>query len=105
MKAMKYEIEAKPTVYNGVQFRSRLEAKWAAFFDELRWRWAYEPVDLGEWSPDFIISGAASWRHFWGSVLKQPFIYSQKPATRQVQQAGQRPQEQPKRGRGRGGIT
>jgi len=57
---MEYKIKPKPTKYNGVQFRSRLEAKWAAFFDILKWPWLYEPVDLGEWSPDFIISGAAT---------------------------------------------
>jgi hypothetical protein len=31
-----------PTAYNGVNFRSRLEARWAAFFDLLEWRWEYE---------------------------------------------------------------
>jgi len=55
---MRYMIESKPTVYDGVQFRSRLEARWATFFSMVRWPWMYEPVDLGEWSPDFIIDGA-----------------------------------------------
>ena len=55
---MEYTIEAKPTVYDGVQFRSRLEAHWATFFTMIHWPWIYEPVDLGEWSPDFIIDGA-----------------------------------------------
>jgi hypothetical protein len=50
-----YEIPAKATLYKGQMFRSRLEAKWAAFFDLLRWRWCYEPFDLGGWSPDFAI--------------------------------------------------
>ena len=31
---MQYEIEAKPTAYAVVTFRSLLEARWAAFFDE-----------------------------------------------------------------------
>ena len=26
--------------------RSRLEARWACFFDYLGWRWEYEPIDL-----------------------------------------------------------
>jgi len=30
-------IAAIPTLYKDVQFRSRLEAKWAAFFDLLGW--------------------------------------------------------------------
>jgi hypothetical protein len=50
-----YEIPAKPTLYKGQTFRSRLEAKWAAFFDILEWEWVYEPFDLGGWSPDFAI--------------------------------------------------
>ncbi|MEA2669684.1 MAG: hypothetical protein QOJ33_2618, partial [Chloroflexota bacterium] len=32
-------MDAIPTTYDGVNFRSRLEAKWAAFFDLLGWRW------------------------------------------------------------------
>jgi hypothetical protein len=51
-------ISAKPTTYAAVMFRSRLEAKWAAFFDLVEWRWTYEPVDLDGWVPDFVIVGA-----------------------------------------------
>lgn len=50
-----YSIAAIPTVYRGRQYRSRLEARWAAFFDELGWRHEYEPFDLGSWSPDFLL--------------------------------------------------
>jgi len=57
---MNYTIEAKPTQYKGVQFRSRLEAHWAAFFDMLDWPWVYEPLDIGGWSPDFLIRGTAN---------------------------------------------
>ncbi len=46
-------MHAIPTVYRGVQFRSRLEARWAAFFDLLGWKWEYEPIDLPGWIPDF----------------------------------------------------
>lgn len=46
-----------PTLYNGIQFRSRLEAKWAAFFDFLGWKYEYEPFDLDGWIPDFLIKG------------------------------------------------
>jgi hypothetical protein len=48
---------AIPTRYGGVQFRSRLEARWAAFFDLARWRWQYEPFDLNGWIPDFRLCG------------------------------------------------
>ena len=36
-------IKAKNTVYNGYRFRSRLEARWAVFFDALGVRYEYEP--------------------------------------------------------------
>ena len=52
-----YDIKAIPTMYNEVQFRSRLEATWAAFFDLCEWDWDYEPIDLNGWIPDFIIHG------------------------------------------------
>lgn len=50
---MKYTMKAHPTLYNGVLFRSRLEARWAAFFDLCKIEWQYEPVDLHGWTPDF----------------------------------------------------
>ncbi len=47
---------AIPTLYAGVQFRSRLEARWAAFFDQLAWKWEYEPIDLKGYIPDFVMT-------------------------------------------------
>lgn len=55
--AFQYDISAKPTLYNGRLYRSRLEARWAAFFDLLGWKYEYEPFDLNGWSPDFLIKG------------------------------------------------
>jgi hypothetical protein len=37
-------------------FRSRLEARWAAFFDLAGWHWQYEPFDLAGWTPDFSLA-------------------------------------------------
>jgi hypothetical protein len=54
-----YNIKAIPTIYNGVQYRSRLEAKWAIFFDLLNWKYSYEPDDLHKWSPDFKLVTSA----------------------------------------------
>lgn len=51
-----YSISAIPTIYKGRQYRSRLEARWAAFFDEIGWTAEYEPFDLGKWSPDFLLT-------------------------------------------------
>jgi hypothetical protein len=50
-------IPAIPTQYAGVNFRSRLEARWASFFDLCGWKWEYEPLDLNGWIPDFILLG------------------------------------------------
>lgn len=46
-----------PTKYRNTQFRSRLEARWAAFFDLVSWKWVYEPFDADGWIPDFLIAG------------------------------------------------
>ena len=48
-------VKSIPTTYKGVNFRSRLEATWAAFFDTCGWEWSYEPVDLDGWIPDFAL--------------------------------------------------
>lgn len=49
-----------PTTYAGTRFRSRLEAKWAAFFDMLGWKWEYEPFDCAGWIPDFLLVGKSA---------------------------------------------
>lgn len=50
-----YTIKSHPTSYKGVNFRSRLEATWAAFFDLAEIPWSYEPIDLAGWVPDFVL--------------------------------------------------
>lgn len=55
---MKYPKRGIPTKYQGILFRSRLEATWAAFFDLCGWRWEYEPFDLQGYIPDFLLHGA-----------------------------------------------
>lgn len=49
-------IAAIPTLYAGVMFRSRLEARWAATFDLCGVPWQYEPFDLDGYIPDFRLS-------------------------------------------------
>ena len=51
-----YNIKAHPTIYSGVNFRSRLEATWAAFFDLVEIKWQYEPYDFTNWVPDFLLT-------------------------------------------------
>lgn len=52
-------FRARPTIYEGIKMRSRLEATWAAHLDELGLTWEYEPVCFacpsGQYLPDFRI--------------------------------------------------
>ena len=50
-------LHAIPTEYAQTKFRSRLEARWARFFDLVGWRWEYEPFDLAGSIPDFALIG------------------------------------------------
>ena len=49
--------EGIPTLFRGVRYRSRLEARWAAFFALLGWPAHYEPFDLNGSIPDFVLHG------------------------------------------------
>jgi hypothetical protein len=64
-----------PTRYAGCHFRSRLEARWAVFFDTLGVRWEYEPqgFKIGwyeqRWMylPDFYLTDLGIWVEVKGS--------------------------------------
>lgn len=47
------------TIYKGYRFRSRLEARWAVFFDTLGVKWDYElegfELPSGRYLPDFLL--------------------------------------------------
>lgn len=60
------EIKAIETVYNGYRFRSRLEARWAVFFDSAGVKYEYEKegFDLGQvgyYLPDFWLQEPSCW--------------------------------------------
>lgn len=59
------EIKAIETVYHGVRFRSRIEARWAVFFDTLGVRWEYEPEAFTDgvtsYLPDFWLPEQTCW--------------------------------------------
>jgi len=60
------EIKAIETIYKGYRFRSRLEARWAVFFDALGIEWEYEKegYDLGAagwYLPDFWLPKHGYW--------------------------------------------
>lgn len=43
MQTTRFGYKSLPTYYKGITFRSRLEARWAIIFDELGYKWEYEP--------------------------------------------------------------
>lgn len=49
------QFGAIQTAYRAFEFRSRLEARWAAFFDLCGWNWAYEPTERHGYIPDFVL--------------------------------------------------
>jgi hypothetical protein len=58
-------IGAIETVYKGYNFRSRLEARWAVFFDDLSIKWLYEPEGFEAYGykylPDFYLPEFKTW--------------------------------------------
>lgn len=46
------------TEYNGIVYRSRLEAKWAMLMHRMAWQAEYEAIDGSGYIPDFIVQGA-----------------------------------------------
>lgn len=52
-------LKAIETKYKGYRFRSRLEARWAVFFDALGLKWEYETegfeLPSGRYLPDFFL--------------------------------------------------
>jgi hypothetical protein len=79
------EIKAIETNYMGCRFRSRLEARWAVFFDTLGWDWQYEKQgytvgyyedDTISWLPDFEIT-TPSGQHFYVEVKGDPNFFAE----------------------------
>lgn len=67
-------IKPIETYYNGYRFRSRLEARWAVFFDAAGIRYEYEPegFNLGDgyyYLPDFYLPDYDVWVEIKGKQL------------------------------------
>lgn len=62
---MNTSIKPIETEYAGIMFRSRLEARWAVFFDTLGIEWEYEPeafhLPSGSYLPDFFLPSVNAW--------------------------------------------
>lgn len=70
-------IKAIETNYKGCRFRSRLEARWAVFFDALGVEWQYEKEgfefeDGTRYLPDFWIPSHNMWVEVKGSLKNMP---------------------------------
>lgn len=60
------QLRAIETRYRGYRFRSRLEARWAVFFDNLGLQWEYEPEGFElpggvRYLPDFYLPALDVW--------------------------------------------
>lgn len=68
-------IKAIETKYKGYRFRSRLEARWAVFFDNLGVKWEYEPegfeTDAGWYLPDFWLPESKTWLEIKGGEVSK----------------------------------
>lgn len=68
---MSFKPKAIETSYKGHQFRSRLEARWAVFFDAIGIRWRYETqgyyvgiedaYGMAKYLPDFYLPDTETW--------------------------------------------
>lgn len=61
------------TAYSNCLFRSRLEARWAVFFDQMKFKWEYEregyELPSGRYLPDFWLPKV----RMWAEVKPEPF--------------------------------
>lgn len=68
-------LQAIETRYKGYRFRSRLEARWAVFFDALGVQWQYEPegfdLDGVLYLPDFYLPQFDRWIEVKGHELEK----------------------------------
>ncbi len=79
---MRMSLKPIETFYGGYVFRSRLEARWARFWDMLDIRYFYEhegfALPSGRYLPDFYLPDLNVWfeiklQHQAGIVDQQPF--------------------------------
>jgi hypothetical protein len=83
-------MKAIETTYNGIKFRSRLEARYAVLFDELGIKWEYESegFDLGKglyYLPDFYLP-EVHLRHF-----EEGGVYFEvKPSCEKAEESGKK---------------
>ncbi|MGW2371717.1 hypothetical protein [Kitasatospora sp. NPDC001683] len=88
-------MNARPieTRYAGCRFRSRLEARWAVFFDHLGIAWEYEPqgfdINGRAYLPDFLLTDCGTWvevkgaeADLDGNLMRQAALHLPRPPHR-----------------------
>lgn len=72
-------IKAIETRFRGILFRSRIEARWAVFFEALEIPWLYEPegfeLPSGKYLPDFSLPRQKIWVEVKGGDFHGPTIH------------------------------
>lgn len=72
-------IKAIETHYKGYRFRSRLEARWAVFFDACGVKWDYElegfELQSGRYLPDFWLSAEEAFVEIKPTVFRPELAY------------------------------
>jgi hypothetical protein len=73
-----HRVQPIETEYAGCRFRSRLEARWAVFFDHLEIPWEYEPqgfeTSAGRYLPDFWLPEMRIWAEVKGRFSHADFV-------------------------------
>jgi len=84
-------MQAIETHYNGYRYRSRMEARWAIFFDAMNIQWQYELEGyiLGNRSylPDFFLPTV----EMYGEVKPKPFNAREKAVAKQLARESGKP--------------
>ena len=67
------ELKAIETSFKGYKFRSRLEARWAVFFDAMGMDWTYEPEGFHlpngvMYLPDFFVKNDSGLCSYWYEI-------------------------------------
>jgi hypothetical protein len=79
-------IKAIETKYKGYHFRSRTEARWAVFFDDMGYTWEYEregfQLPSGYYLPDFYLT--YSYHKIYIEVKGQEFTFEERQKCKEL---------------------
>lgn len=91
---MTVTLTARPTTYNGIEMRSRLEARFAAFLDSCEIPWEYEPRAFAsghqQYLPDFAVAVPIPFRYLNGRAGAHRMYLELKPDVADLEAAWNR---------------